>query len=64
MHTFRVILWIHSLVLVDFHETRVSSCITAWIVSVLSKFKCLFLVYFSEFSIRLVIVECDICFLQ
>jgi hypothetical protein len=45
-----------SLVLVDFREARVSSCMTTWLVSVLSKFKCLFLVYFGECSIRLVII--------
>jgi hypothetical protein len=30
MRTFGVILWMLSLVLVDFHETRVSSCIVTW----------------------------------
>jgi hypothetical protein len=64
MHTFGVILWMLSLVLVDFHETRVSSCIVTWLVSVLSKFKCLFLVYFGECSIRLVIVACYLCLLE
>jgi hypothetical protein len=58
VHTFGVILCILFLVMVDFHETRVSSCIVTWLVSALFKFKCLFLEYFGEFSIRLVIVSC------
>jgi len=47
---------------VFFHETRVSSCITNWLESTLFKFKCLFLAYFGEFSIILVIVACYSCF--